>query len=104
GARPLTVTASGGKLTIVLDVNDVTPDQLLALVRPGASGRDLWLVARATGQVGLFPVISQDIAPTVSIDDLIAGQLTGIGVPALAFTNPVFVDVDGNGWRAPFAP
>jgi hypothetical protein len=34
----------------------------------------------------------------------IAGVLQGRGVPAEAFTAPVFVDFDGGGYRAPFAP
>lgn len=108
GARPMTITTTpsgtGSKLSIVVDVNDVTPDQLLARQRAGARGRDLWLVARATGSVALFPVIPQAIDPTVAVADLVAGKLAGVGVPALAFTNPVFVDVDGGGWRGPFAP
>jgi hypothetical protein len=104
GARSLTVTTANGRLSIVVDVTDVTPDQLLALQRAGATGRDLWLVARASGEVGLFPVIPQGIDAAVSVDDLVAGKLSGVGVPALAFTNPVFVDVDGGGWRAPFSP
>ena len=104
GVRPLVATTAGGKISIVIDANDVTPDQLLALERAGGTGKDLWLVARATGQTGLFPVIPQAIDATVPVGELIDGKLDGRGVPALAFTNPVFVDVDGNGWRAPFAP
>jgi hypothetical protein len=34
----------------------------------------------------------------------IATALHGHGVPAEAFTAPVFVDFDGQGYRAPFAP
>lgn len=104
GARPLAITTAGGKLTAVADANDVTPDQLLALERAGGTGKDLWLVARAAGQTGLFPVIPSGIGATVPVAELIDGKLDGRGVPALAFTNPVYVDVDGNGWRAPFAP
>jgi len=105
GARALTATVAGGKQSIVLDISDVTPDQLLALQRAGATGKDLWLVARATGTVGLFPTIPAGVdAKSAPIDQLVAGNTQGLGVGALAFTNPVYVDVDGNGWRAPFAP
>ena len=94
-----------GKQTIVLDVTDVTPDQMLALQRAGGVGKDLWLVARASGTVGMFPTIPAGVdAKSATIDQLVAGNTQGIGVGALAFTNPVYVDVDGNGWRAPFAP
>ena len=105
GVRALTATVSGGKQSIVLDVNDVTPDQILALERAGGTGKDLWLVARATGTVGMFPTIPAGVdAKAATVDQLIAGNTQDIGVGALAFTNPVYVDVDGNGWRAPFAP
>ena len=104
GARPLIVTTAGGKSTITLDVSDVTADQLLARQRAGATGKDLWLIARTFGDVGMFPVIPAGIDKSVPIADLLAGNLAGRGVAALAFTNPVYVDVDGNGWRAPFAP
>jgi hypothetical protein len=112
GPRPLTVTRvetvpgqpSSARLEIVIDANDVTPDALAARQRAGAHGPDLWLVARASGDVGLFPVIPLRVDPSVSIADLVdRGDLAGRGVPALAFTNPIFVDVDGGGWRAPFA-
>jgi len=105
GVRPLQAATAGSKISITVDVSDVTPAALLARQRPGATGRDLWLVARATGSVGLFPVIPGGVdAKSTTVDELVAGNLAGRGVPALAFTNPVYVDVDGNGWRAPFAP
>ena len=105
GVRPLTATVTGGRQSIVLDINDVTPDQILALERAGGTGKDLWLVARATGTVGMFPTIPAGVdAKTATVDQLIAGNTQDIGVGALGFTNPVYVDVDGNGWRAPFAP
>lgn len=110
GAHPLTVTTKDlgngfSRLEASVDTSAVI-SQLLAQARPGASGQDLWLVARVTGQVGLYPVIPQAVDPTVvPVSDLVAGKpLAGQGVPSLAFTNPVFVDVDGGGWRAPFAP
>jgi hypothetical protein len=74
--------------------------------RAGAQGKDFWLMARVTGLTGLWPVIPQAVDPSaVPVATLVAGTpLTNQGVPALAFTNPVFVDADGGGWRAPFAP
>jgi hypothetical protein len=98
------VTTASGKSTITLDITDVTADQILARQRAGAMGKDLWFVARAFGDVGMFPVIPGGIDKSVPMADLIAGNLAGRGVGALAFTNPIYVDVDGNGWRAPFAP
>ncbi|MGZ3404944.1 MAG: CehA/McbA family metallohydrolase [Polyangia bacterium] len=104
GPRPLTAPIGGGKQSIVLDITDVTPDQIMTLQRAGATGQDLWFVARATGTVGMFPTIPAGVTAATPIDQLIAGNTANIGVGALAFTNPVYVDVDGNGGRAPFAP
>jgi hypothetical protein len=49
-------------------------------------------------------VIPQGVPSDVPMADVVAGKLTGRGVTPLAFTNPVFVDADGGGYRAPFAP
>jgi hypothetical protein len=35
---------------------------------------------------------------------MIDAALAGHGIPAAAVTAPVFVDFDGGGYRAPFAP
>ena len=36
-----------------------------------------------------------------TLADLTDGNLGEAGVPAFAFTNPLFIDVDGDGWSAP---
>jgi hypothetical protein len=105
GARKMTApVAANGKLAFTATAVDVSADDILARARPGARGRDLWLVARATGSEGMFPVIPQGLSPDIPMADIIAGELTLRGVTALAFTNPIYVDVDGSGWRAPFGP
>ncbi len=113
GARAMTVTsvetvpgvAASARLEIAIDVTDVDADMLLARQRAGAGGRDLWLVARATGDTGLFPIIPNAVDPTVPMTDLVDTlDLAARGIPALAFTNAIFVDVDGNGWKGPFQP
>ena len=113
GVRPLTVkqvevvpgNPATRRLEIVLDVNDLDPAMLLARQRAGAQGKDLWLVARATGDVGLFPVIPAQVGASTPVADLVEKMdLAGRGVPSLAFTNAIFVDVDGGGWRGPFQP
>ncbi|HXU72727.1 MAG TPA: hypothetical protein VN947_25570 [Polyangia bacterium] len=110
GARPLTVTrepvgsAGAARLHAVVDTSLAVAD-VAAHTRAGAAGKDFWLLARVTGLVGLWPVIPQAVDSSVPVSTLVAGTpLQGEGVPALAFTNSVFVDVDGGGWRAPFAP
>jgi hypothetical protein len=91
---------------VVLDVSDISPDMLLGRQRAGAQGKDLWLVARASGSTALFPVIPTGLDPTLTaLADLVAGKRPADdGTPALAFTNAIFVDVDGGGWHGPFAP
>jgi hypothetical protein len=114
GARALPAPASietvagqpgSVRLEWVIDVSDVTPQQLLARTRAGAMGQDLWLVARVQGHVGLYPMIPEQLSGNAMnlVNDL-AAALVGNGIPALAFTNAIFVDVDGGGWRGPFQP
>ena len=90
----------------------VTLDAADIVNRAGATGKDAWLVFRARGDRGIFPIlvggdtISDATMPALLGGDRteIDGVLTGHGVPAAAFTSPVFVDFDGGGYRAPFAP
>jgi hypothetical protein len=68
---------------------------------------DTWVVAMARGSDGvsqpLFPVLpaSLDRGTNTTVADLTDGNLGEGGTPAFAFTNPLFVDVDGDGWTAP---
>jgi hypothetical protein len=92
-------------VTVTLDAADIVN-------RTGATGQDAWLVFRVRGDTGIFPLVTQNL----DVDDamlavLLAGDpaelaaaFAGTGVPAAAFTAPVFVDFDGGGYRAPFAP
>ena len=69
--------------------------------------RDSWVVVIASGSDGisepLFPVLPEglDQSSNTSLEDLIDGNLGEDGTPAFAFTNPLFIDVDGDGWTAP---
>ena len=68
---------------------------------------DTWIVAVARGTDGLseplFPVLPASLQRpgNTTLADLTDGNLGEQGTPAFAFTNPLFVDVDGDGWRAP---
>jgi hypothetical protein len=80
--------------------------------RAGATGEDAWLVFRVRGNTGIFPVLLQGLTIDAALlATLLDGDpaalrtaLDGKGVPAAAFTAPIFVDFDGGGYRAPFAP
>ena len=94
-------------VTVTLDAIDIDKGN-----RAGAKGKDAYLVFRARGDRGIFPILLK--SDTVTADTLpallggnpaaIDAALAGHGVPATAFTSPVFVDFDGGGYRAPFAP
>lgn len=64
------------------------------------------------GSRAIFPMLMSGItsdaqAVEILLDDdpaAIEALLAGRGVPATAFTAPVYVDFDGDGYRAPFSP
>ena len=77
----------------------------------GPLSQDTWIVALVRGTDGisqpLFPVVPNDIPsetnPTLS--DLLDGNMGEAGILSLSFTNPLFIDVNGNGvYDAPSAP
>jgi hypothetical protein len=64
---------------------------------------DTWVVVLVRGTDGvsrpLFPVVPNDLDATTNttLAGLTDGNLGEDGVSATAFTNPVFIDVNGNG-------
>ncbi|HSN27436.1 MAG TPA: CehA/McbA family metallohydrolase, partial [Kofleriaceae bacterium] len=94
-------------VTVTLDAADIS-----AATRAGATGTDAWLVFRARGDRGIFPILPKgDTITDTTMPALLTGDratidtaLTGHGISAEAVTAPVFVDFDGGGYRAPFAP
>ena len=97
--------------SIEVIVNDAVPGAVrteinVTMVLPELT-RDTWVVAIARGSEGvsepLFPVLpaSLDSALNTTLEELIDGNLGESGTPAFAFTNPLFIDVDGDGWEAP---
>ena len=65
--------------------------------------RDTWVVALVRGTDGvsrpLFPVVPNDLSAETNetLEDLLDGNVGEGGMLALAYTNPLFVDTDGNG-------
>jgi hypothetical protein len=109
GAQPLVVTstASGHAADLRIEIDAAT-----IATAPGATGSDAWLVVRARGSRAIFPLLMSGITSDPAAIDVLLGNdptaiealLTGRGVPATAFTAPVYVDFDGNGYQAPFSP
>jgi hypothetical protein len=69
--------------------------------------QDVWIVAMVKGTDGiskpLFPVVPNSLkqSSNTTLGNLTDGNLGEDGMTALAFTNPIYVDVDGGGWTAP---
>lgn len=83
-----------------------------------ALARDSWVVAETTGSGSLFPVVSAVEFPPLDATVLIKALSIGLDLSTLpltsplapshthvvtpyAITNPIWIDVDGNGWTAP---
>ncbi len=71
---------------------------------------DTWVVVLVRGTDGvskpIFPVVPNDLDPTTNptLADLTDGNLGELGVVDTAFTNPVFIDINGNAaYDAPLA-
>jgi len=68
---------------------------------------DIWVVVMVKGTDGvsrpLYPVLptSLQTGTNATLAQLTDGNLGELGITALAFTNPLFIDVDGGGWTAP---
>ena len=91
-------------VVVTLDAADIAN-------RAGAIGQDAWLVFRVRGARGIFPLLPEGAISAETLPALLGSDptalhdaLVGKGVPAEAFASPVFVDFDGGGYKAPFAP
>jgi hypothetical protein len=87
----------------------VTPGDIP--VREGATGDDAWIVARVRGDRAIYPLFVGNLVTPGRVSTFVAGPspeleaiLDGSGRPAVAFTSAVYVDFDGGGYKAPFAP
>jgi hypothetical protein len=79
--------------------------------RAGATGTDAWIVIRARGNRALYPMMTAEAITPDNLATLVTGdaqavdaELANGGIPAAAFTSPIYVDFDGGGYRAPFEP
>lgn len=68
---------------------------------------DIYVVVMVKGTDGtsrpLFPVLPNNLkqSTNLTLGQLTDGNLGEDGIMALAFTNPLFIDVDGGGWSPP---
>lgn len=113
GAQALTVATQdlGNGISRVRATASITITPGDIQNRTGATGQDAWIVVRAFGRRALYPILLTDAVTDDNIDTLVSGTpqevetaLDGIGIPAEAFTAPIYVDFDGGGYQAVFAP
>jgi hypothetical protein len=113
GARPLDVelvaVAPGFQRYQATAAITLSTDQ--ALYPDGGSGEDVWVVVRVRGNRALYPLLLSGAITQDNLATLVSGTqaaveaaLEGIGVTATAFTAPIYLDLDGGGYRARFAP
>jgi hypothetical protein len=113
GAQALTVTteaADGGERWVARLSYDLPVAEVPR--REGVRSQDLWLVVRVYGSEGIYPLHYSDGVITADIVGVLASgsdadvraALVGRGPFALAYTNPIFVDVDGGGFKGAFQP
>lgn len=103
-----TTVGNGEKIVATATVT-LTPDDIKT--REGAHGKDAWIVVRVSGNRGIFPMLLEGSLNSKNLDTLVTGTdaeikaaLDGVGIPATAFTSPIYVDFDGSGYLAPFSP
>lgn len=121
---PCALAGLGGAGTLVVDQVDagngfqrfessvtfaVTPGDIPN--RAGATGQDAWIVARVRGDRAIYPLFVGKLLTSAEVSTFVNGPsaaleaiLQGSGRPAAAFTSAFFVDFDGSGYKAPFAP
>lgn len=113
GARALTVTLEdlGDGFTRYRATAQITLAASDIENRTGATGEDAWFVVRVYGTRAVFPILLDGVVTDTTLDALVSGTpaeqdavLDGAGVPATAFTAPIYVDFDGGGYRAVFRP
>jgi len=104
---------------IVLDqAIPITDGDDYEVMVPLALTRDSWVVAEVTGSVNMFPVVTPVEFPPLEASVLITALSSGLDLSSLplasplvpdtthvvtpyAITNPIWIDLDGNGWTAP---
>lgn len=91
------------------------------VIVPLSLAGDSWVVAEVTGTQNLFPVLTPIELPPLDATVLISAMAAGLDLKALpivsplrpsrvhrntpyAITNPIWIDVDGNGWTPPRPP
>ena len=95
------------EVTVVEGLDGATRTDISVSLQVPDITRDSWIIAIVRGSDGIsspmFPIVpeSLDRSSNETLDDLLDGNLDEGGIPAFAFTNPLFIDVGNNGWTPP---
>jgi len=115
----LLVYSNGGAIVADIPIPAAQGADFETVVRLSLA-RDSWIVAEATGSQNMFPVVSPVELPPLDATVIITALSAGLDLSNLplasnlkpiqihqtlpyAITNPIWVDVDGNGWTPPKA-
>lgn len=92
-----------------------------AITVPLQLARDSWIVAEVSGHANMFPVVTPTELPPIDATVIVKALSVGLDLSSLpltsplkpprthistpyAITNPIWVDVDGDGWTPPKPP
>jgi hypothetical protein len=90
--------------TAQLTLNGLTEDTYVVVMVKGTDGVSKPLFPVLPNNLKRCSTVAQDCAVAdfnTTLMDLTDGNLGDLGITALAFTNPLFIDVDGGGWSPP---
>ncbi len=104
--------------TVPIPAGQATDFETIVSVRPTT---DAWVVAEVTGTSNMFPVLSPTEFPPLDATVIIQALSVGLDLSTLpltsnlkpgrvhvsspyAITNPIWIDIDGNGWTPPKPP
>lgn len=98
---------SSSTIVVNEDIEGATRTEIEVTLTLPEVAADSWLIAIAHGTDGvsspLFPVVPEDIdrVSNTTLEELTDDNIGEGGVPAYAFSNPLFIDVGGDGWTPP---
>jgi hypothetical protein len=115
----LIVYSNGGAKIADIAIPTGQGEDFETVVRPTLA-RDSWVVAEVTGRQNMFPVVSPVEFPPLDATVIITALSAGLDLSSLpiasnlkpiqihqslpyAITNPIWIDIDGNGWTPPRA-
>jgi hypothetical protein len=98
---------SASTVVVNADIQGASRTEIEVTLELADNAVDTWLIAIAHGTDGvsrpLFPVAPEDLdrVSNTTLAELTDDNIGEGGVPAYAFSNPLFIDAGGDGWTPP---